>query len=101
MNELQILGLRGHGFGNSWDAVAYEVDGGGSGEVEIAFAGGVPEVNAFSADGGREGFAEGAPQNGGMRGLKNGRLGHTPIMRRRGGGVKRLASGFRLLASGV
>jgi hypothetical protein len=52
------------------DAVADEVDGCRAGEVQVLFVAGVPEVDAFSADGCGEIFFEGAAEDGGtLRGL--------------------------------
>ncbi len=65
VNELQLRGLLGHGGGNFGHAVADEVDGGGSGEIEILVAVGVPDVDAFAANSGGEIFAEGSAENGG------------------------------------
>jgi hypothetical protein len=58
--------------------VADEVHGGGAGEVEILFVGGVPEVDAFSAHGGGEILAEGSAEDGGAG--RGGGVGHLGII---------------------
>jgi len=64
VNELEFCCLRGHGGSNFGHAMSDEVDGSGAGEVEIAVAVGVPDVDAFAADGRGKTFAEGPAENG-------------------------------------
>ena len=77
VDEFKLGGLLGHGGGNFGDAVSDEVDGGGAGEIEIAVAGGVPEVNTLATDGGGESLAEGSAEDGGAG---DGRSGHGGII---------------------
>ena len=53
MDEFELRCLLGHRRGDFWHAVADEVDGRRSGEIEIFIAVGVPDVDAFAANGGR------------------------------------------------
>lgn len=65
VDEFELRRLLGHRGGNFRYAVADEVDCCGAGEIEILLAGGVPDVDAFSAHGRGEIFAEGAAEDGG------------------------------------
>ncbi|SRR6266567_2969760 len=74
VDKFELRGLLRHGGGNFRHTMADEVDCGGSGEIEIFVAVGVPYVDAFAANGCGKVFAEGAAKNCGTR--ENGGGGH-------------------------
>jgi hypothetical protein len=65
VDELEFRSLLGHGRGNFQHAVSDEVDRGGTGEIEILFAIGVPDVDALAAHGHGKIFTEGPAENRG------------------------------------
>jgi len=64
VDEFELRRLLGHGSRNLRHAVTDEIDSSGARKVKIAFSGGVPEVDAFSAYSGGETLAKGTAQNG-------------------------------------
>jgi hypothetical protein len=64
------------------DAASDEVDGGGAGEVEVAVAGGVPDIGALAAGGGGELSAEGTGEESGARGTLGYRRGWEGVSKR-------------------
>src|SRR5262252_3389174 len=79
VNEFESRGLFDHFGRDLTDTVPAEINGGRTGEIKIAVAVAVPNVDAFSADSGRKCLAEGSAQNG-RAGLDSGRIVHRRII---------------------
>src|SRR6478672_10253457 len=80
VDKFELPRLCHHRVRNLLHAVADEIYGRRAGEVEIALAAIVPEINTFSAHRRRKGFAERAPQK---RGRKWDRISHISDYRGR------------------
>ena len=95
VDEFQTRGLFGHCGRDLTDTMADEIHCSRAGEIKIAIAVGVPNVDALSANGCRKLFAEGAAENG-RAGLDGGRIVHRRIIALR---IPRASPGMSLILS--
>ena len=79
VDEFETRGLFGYCGRNLTDTMADEIHRSRAGQIKIAVAIGVPNVDAFSTNGCRKFFAEGAAENG-RSGLDGERIVHGRII---------------------